>query len=483
MSAIYYNGVMLQLTNILDLRQHAVYSDDGSDYLYTHFFLDCECIWNPLATADRNTGAVPIVGTVEGVSPPIGGGGFTSVPNDLTIAGWLPIVSAVGFLPAISIGNLRQTLLKPRGLLIVAIGNDILLISPNRIDARVVPGINVNPTTLRAPVDAKTGPHPITADLIGFHGLKSIKMRFTIETWVNECSAAKFLLSNRWEVTQNVDSEHYLTTRTVKGKAVFRSDTLALLALASPAVFPSGAVPDDFRRALFIPEPAGFQRKDISVTQSQDGTTVDYQFTDEEQTYLLGSQSVVTKIEGTFTQGFRGIGASASVVGGLHRPHLDLSISIAPILIASIDLTVWGRSTATNLNLVDAAQSVAIFYGFDIGSRVGLGLQSIVRFAIERKRLEFSMSRTVPSVSMWTGGIGATQRNLVGAGAGITPLPDGYGPDKTFGPRAGVPRYPAGNGTRGFSLSSLVAAALNGPCRQPVTPTTDRRAINFSISA
>ena len=46
-----YNGVKLQICHFNDFRQRSVGSEDGADYLFTHFFINVTCIWNPNATA------------------------------------------------------------------------------------------------------------------------------------------------------------------------------------------------------------------------------------------------------------------------------------------------------------------------------------------------------------------------------------------------------------------------------------------------
>lgn len=168
MSLVQYNSVKLELVKVNTFQQRAVYTDDDVDYLYTHYYLSCRCVFHPEATAIFGQDA------------------------------------------ALSIATLRASLLAPRKTLTFAVGGQTILKSPNLAGATV---------------DANNGPHPIACNIIEIHGAKTVIVEFTIETWQRECSTANALMVHRWESSHDY-SEDYLCTRTINGMAVLRSDVL-----------------------------------------------------------------------------------------------------------------------------------------------------------------------------------------------------------------------------------------------------------------
>jgi hypothetical protein len=95
-----------------------------------------------------------------------------------------------------------------------------------------------------------------------------------------------------------VDDTGY-TTRTIRGRAVFRADFMNLYDLTA----------DHWRQFLFVPCNAPLRRAKIFVDVSEDGNTIDYAVIDHETSYGTGGAngpglaSPVLRIEGTCTAG------------------------------------------------------------------------------------------------------------------------------------------------------------------------------------
>src|SRR5262249_31310457 len=127
--------------------------------------------------------------------------------------------------------------------------------------------------------DVNNGPIPVFADIEEIVGTKTFFVVYQIQTWINETPpdpTAKYpvspLLAHEWEMEHSVDSDFFLT-RTVTGRAVFRSDILQRY----------GLVPDQFRYWLGHPVPENMKRSSIRVKQLGDGNTLQYQFVDRER--------------------------------------------------------------------------------------------------------------------------------------------------------------------------------------------------------
>jgi len=96
------------------------------------------------------------------------------------------------------------------------------------------------------------------------------------------------MLSNRWTVEQNFDSENFmLTSKHVEGLAIFRSDVLAI----------EGLVPDDFRNRFGHVMKKGVMRKNIQVKIEADGLQTRYSFDDVEQVTNLNQFAGIVKAE------------------------------------------------------------------------------------------------------------------------------------------------------------------------------------------
>ncbi len=180
--------------------------------------------------------------------------------------------------------TIRAALETPRLQLIFAVGPDRIVASP-AVDPTDPNGVRL----LRC--DAKNGPIPEVIRFTEIVGDKSIFIHFRVKTWIR--NQGNVLLSNRWSITCDTDFQG-LTTRTINGQAVIRTDAIGLFGI-------HGA--DDFRRNLFIPCPNNFIRQRPVVVQSEDGCTVNYTVTDQETSLTLGATQVAVEIQGNATAG------------------------------------------------------------------------------------------------------------------------------------------------------------------------------------
>src|SRR5437870_12887516 len=57
-ASLIYNNIPLQICRTNSFESEAVYSEDGADYLYTHFVLDLQCVFNPYATSVSELGSL-----------------------------------------------------------------------------------------------------------------------------------------------------------------------------------------------------------------------------------------------------------------------------------------------------------------------------------------------------------------------------------------------------------------------------------------
>src|SRR5262249_37845431 len=123
--------------------------------------------------------------------------------------------------------------------------------------------------------DAYNGPIPKHVRVVKEVGGVTMLVEVVLETFVNECPGRTLtvpvpppgvgtvsvrvppiVLSHRWEATDDISlNSGYLTTRTVRGHAVLRTD----------AALQANVVPDDFRREFFHPVIPNCQREDIVV--------------------------------------------------------------------------------------------------------------------------------------------------------------------------------------------------------------------------
>lgn len=402
-----YNGIDLQIGRVLDSEMRAVYDDTGVDFLYVHFRIRVQAIFNPRATASQ-------------------------------------VNNPSGDTPAASLSFLRQRLLTPRQSLQINIGNDTLLVSPQ---------INADANVPFA-TDANNGPHPIDLQILSVHGSKSIVVAYEIETWLNECTGSSgspppTILSHRWEMTEDIGDD-YLSTRTIRGRATFRTDFLLA----------ESNVPDDFRRYLFHPVPPFFQRTSIRVTPESDGTALNYEIVDEEQVWNLDPSRGIIRVEGYQTEGWDWIGfLNPSVYFHLH-------------------LEVWGQPNATNRNLVDALLQILS----TCQNIVGITRKPL--FAAEA-RVDFPARHATLDLRGVAGAIVSTSLFLRGAAPNLDTVTfvESFGALGGPGAFDGRNPLPPGDlGSRTDVLIRLFGQLNNQPCQPPARVANPGTADNVIAS-
>ncbi len=302
--------VTLDIARINRFEPRAVYDPSETDLLYTHFLIDVDFVFNPFSTSSNL---------------------FNNLPNDN------PRINP-GFDPFTSEADLRQFLMTPRGRLLLSVGGLTLDSSPRNFAVRPAGGRNI-PT-----VDARNGPRPISCPCESVHGVKTIKGRYVIETWVAEADPSYgAMLSNRWSVEQNVDTDNFmLTSKHVEGLAIFRSDVLAV----------EGVKPDDFRNRLGHPIRNGVMRKNIQVKAEPDGLQIRYSFDDEEQVtnlnpaYGIVKAEIFQEIDAAWNLGFSGVASIDAVFGMLPEGGQNYTVRL------------WGKRSTTRRQLGLAASNV-----------------------------------------------------------------------------------------------------------------------------
>ncbi len=218
MSEVIYAGVKMPLVKTNTFAQEAVYSEDGLDYLYTKFTLDCRCL---LTQDSLRVSRVP-------------------VQNDLDL----------------SIANIRKLLLQPRQ------------------DFRYSLSHGGSPVIQVGGPDPAGGPFPQGMDIVEIHGGNAAIVAFRIVAHSTdgcgddrESDREKEVLSNRYTSTMNYDQDFY-ATRTVSGRIVFRGK--------------QGVQPDEFRDLVMPELPKGFRRRSMSFQVASSGLSLSYTIVDEE---------------------------------------------------------------------------------------------------------------------------------------------------------------------------------------------------------
>lgn len=186
---------------------------------------------------------------------------------------------------AFTIFQVRDFLMTPRLYFRFEVGSQVVLESPAP-SAVPVQGSNF----FRS--DARGGPFPRRANYTQFSGEKMAYLRWRVECHLNY--GAAIILSNRWTQTASISREGF-TTLTTRGRAILRKDYMD----AQPTPLQG----DDYRRWFIVPVPDGMTRTDVTVTESEDGTEIEYSATDDEHTIGLGAASTIREVTGSVTGG------------------------------------------------------------------------------------------------------------------------------------------------------------------------------------
>ena len=443
MAFLTYNGVTIEEPFHTLLYSKDVKLDpSGTDYLYTVFRLHVRGIYNPEST-----------------------------------------VSGAGAPPTTDIA-IRHALLTPRSTLIY---------SQHALNGQA--SVVFTSPSGATGVDAHNGPIPLALNVTQVIGTKSWVIEYAIETYINENTAAtkSVLLSHRWRMEESIDQD-YFTTRTITGRAIFRTDRLATLS----------AVPDDFRTYMAHPIPGGFRRESIHVAASEDGSELDYHLVDRQQASIC-IRFGVSRIEATHTAGvtvpglerivsaaigdIAALGSALGKVGSAHdapgtfrnsaRAYSNLpsmqTWGNMPIRFDIVEVRVWGDPSSLRKVLTNVAMVVA------------LGRFSEVQTTVATKNLTVMHDLMGKFVSVRLELMSGPLQTAAPIGAGGTPLVLNAFPDSddlsqiavsiTSGAAQSPP--PLGdNLSIGTYLARMAAQALSDPNDVPDTasePAANRR--------
>ena len=255
MEKVEYQGISFDVIRTLRcIREHV--TDDAKNYLYTHWDFVIEANWQPVFVAYTDAGAGPVAtpGTLPGAT-------------DLAIL---------------------QKLLQPRGILKVTAGASVILETPTLL-----------PDGRRYPCDVTGGPVCKVIGVPKMIGTRHwvVTLHFTADvrpiTRVHGQipSDDSAILTNLWVGNEDIDFQRR-TTRYFQGQAILRADVMR-------AAFgtPGGLNANYFRDFFLFPCPRHYQRQNVRVKMSEDGTTLDWSFEDAMRGYDLGATSPIVSIE------------------------------------------------------------------------------------------------------------------------------------------------------------------------------------------
>ncbi len=281
MSQLEYNEILLQYVRTTQFVQDMVYDASGTDYLYTRFFIEVECVW----------------------SPDVFPAGPAQIPGNLAaLIGKQPVISMVGpgypnAAPIGSIAGLRPYLMAPRKRLVFSDDdNNILVQSPRAKDGNG-PEEKLIPQGKSPLTDDKLGPHPKHLNIVQLHGSDTYIIHYAIETHIVECQKGPGgpLLSNRWRESMHIDRQMF-QSRTHSGKLIMRGGAFNFL---DPKAVLSA---DQYRNWAFPPIPEGFVRNSIDINLSENGLELGYNITDKQQYRITDPQGVATEIQASYTE-------------------------------------------------------------------------------------------------------------------------------------------------------------------------------------
>lgn len=469
MSTFSYADIVLKPVLTQSVQRRMVY--DGPTYLYTRWLIRVQGLFNPQVTsysADAGTVANPNI--------------------------------QQGNNPAFTDSSIRHKLAQPQQrLLYTAAGEDALgqpMLFRDGLNQKSLvilqcPAPNQGLTTFPLTTDANWGPTPIAIDVKRV-GIRTWWIDYTVQCDVNECvrvnNFAPFVLSNRWTMSHSVNEHHY-TTRTVQGRAIFRTDLMKGLAIR----------PDDYRAAFFFPCPKNFKRENVQVRVNQRGNELHYSFTDREQVYKILVKNV-TKIKASIT--FReGVGSlldraeelalagkklaiskarslsmdPAKVAGHMTAAWIEFGVNSAmiakrqlPTCGITANVEVWGNRNSTRKELENVVGQILKTKLPEINALGGRW------FGVQQQSTYDLMAKYVSNQTTFNLGPVASMRNspgifLQGVEARFPQLLDESITDViATGDQDGY-TMPGGSGSRGTYLERCVAQALQDPCGAPPT--------------
>lgn len=408
--------------------------------------------------------------------------------------------------PAESKRDLESRLMKPRQQFILSFpgagGDDI--------EVMRVPAAGFT-------VDAANGPIPLGVNVVKVYGARAFHVEWAVQLHVNESSrfggAASVLLSHRYRQESTLDT-NYFETRTIQGRAIFRTDRLAQLNVA----------PDDYRAWLWPSVPLGFKLEDAYVVADEDGTAVDYVAVLRQQ-FLNIQIANVTNIRAVHTSGMIGPGledyafnmaeagldwasagaaqvdrlgrAGSEIVDGLKgadpgkfisagaqatgaaidaaRNHLHLVNAWrrnVPRSVNNFSIDVWGSPLATRKQLTEVAFTIMNGRLSEMQQKFGSNRSVMVSHDLMQPHVHLEASFTAGAVQSVAG--------LVANNAAAVPYFNFPDADDIIGVASKNPvqvnQPPNQHGTRGTYLGRLMAQALQGAFDTPAAVSTPANA-------
>jgi hypothetical protein len=245
MQADVINTLRCERTNVTDV---------ANNYLHTHWDMLLECNYQPalMAYTSPGLGQAPVYtpGTMPGVT-------------DLAIL---------------------SRMLQPRGLLKITAGGSVILETPALFNQA---GVGAG----RYPCDVKGGP---TVKMVGVPkqiGFRHWVINLAIVADVRDATPGQILdtnavVSNTWVSTEDIDYQRR-SVRRFAGRAILRADIMRHFSVNA----------NSFRDLFLFKCPDHYQRMNVSVQLSEDGTVADWSFEDVMRGYDLGVGSEILDIE------------------------------------------------------------------------------------------------------------------------------------------------------------------------------------------
>jgi hypothetical protein len=297
MEAISYGDVNLQVILTKSYLREDIRTPDDANYLYTRHVAEVVCQFNQ--------GATSYTPPVDNRDPPVAN--TTSMPGMTDNA-------------------LRQYMMQPRRLLKIVAGGQTILSTPSALPSD---------STKTYACDAKNGPFCDVFGITQMIGTMHFVCHFRFTAHVVEYAAKpnnpitpitpgmtqllpipayppNVVLANQWVSSEDVDELGY-PTRYFAGEAVLRTDLMR-------AVDSSNFNADSLRKTFFFPVPANYQRENVAVELSSDGSKLKWSFEDHAKPYNVGKNSPIRKIEA-----YKTVGVSA---GGPSRAQAQFNLGL-----------------------------------------------------------------------------------------------------------------------------------------------------------
>lgn len=289
MEKIEYREVVFNVIRTLSCERTPI-KDAANNYLYTHWEFSVEAHYHPVLTSYSLAGANP--------AP----------------------ISSPGNMPGATDLALLTRLLQPRGLLKVTAGDSVILETPN----------------VGYPCDVRGGP---SVDLIGVPLMVGIKhwvvtLRFTADVRDVGQHTSQAVISNLWVSSEDIDFQRR-SIRRFAGRAILRQDIMRRTQVNA----------NSFRDLYLFKCPGHYQRQNVQVKLSEDGTTLDWSFEDAMRGYDLGASSPIVNIE-CFKTGYVKAGSPGKMVTDAIRHGAHMAVMAAGFDIVSAGTSLIAAGTA-----------------------------------------------------------------------------------------------------------------------------------------